>query len=708
MNGINLSPEQIKIVEQDEEQMLIEGYAGTGKSLTLLYKFINVLVREENKRILFVTYNSTLIDDTRKRLKDCKEYEENKERHIAEIMTFHEMASNILKQIKVIEKGTGKLSIEKIDQNRDMMIRRVAGILAKYTEKTSDIYKSIPQDERLYSTHNMVFVTEEISWIKAMGFTTIEKYLATDRIGRSKSIRLTRNQRKTIFKIFTEYQKEMEGNKYGRSLDLEDYALKILENDYLISDDLKYDYIFVDEVQDLDPMQIMALCKLTKRSIALSGDAKQRIYKKSPIKYEDLGLDIKQKGRRKVLNKNYRSTAQIVNLANELKFIDSENKFIEKQFVKQGERPIIKLTKDSLDTIKYLVREIKKIQKDNPSKTIAIVRREEVRKKTGNKKSTFRLKLEEMLLQSLIDINDYAYKFDSRKERQIFYTNAYDIKGLEFDVVFILDFNKTFYPLKKGLEKIIEKNEGKDEKLINEDVLDFVNTEKKLLYVAMTRAKEKLYLVANNCEKVLHISEFIYDFAFKDYLNIGFTEKEIDNLRYYYYENGRGRLYVEKEKAKENKIINDINFSLEEKEKSEVKTDREVQSLIQSKQIEKTSSDIDEPNKFEIDNKSNETRSIKIKVQIQSEKSEKVKSVNIKTEEIEKTKDVINDIVKPLLSKHKIKFIDNRHKKGALWVIGGLELNMIMRSLGQHGIVFIYKKEGGRATKNQAAWYLKK
>ena len=69
LEGINLSSEQIEIIEQEEEQLLIEGYAGTGKSLTLLYKFINVLVREEGKRALFVTFNSTLIEDTKKMLK---------------------------------------------------------------------------------------------------------------------------------------------------------------------------------------------------------------------------------------------------------------------------------------------------------------------------------------------------------------------------------------------------------------------------------------------------------------------------------------------------------------------------------------------------------------------------------------------------------------------------------------------------------------
>ena len=82
LEGIDLSQEQINIIEQDEDQLLIEGYAGTGKSLTLLYKFINVLVREENKRVLYVTYNNTLIEDTKKRLNTCSEYLENKDRHV--------------------------------------------------------------------------------------------------------------------------------------------------------------------------------------------------------------------------------------------------------------------------------------------------------------------------------------------------------------------------------------------------------------------------------------------------------------------------------------------------------------------------------------------------------------------------------------------------------------------------------------------------
>ncbi|MDD6794462.1 MAG: hypothetical protein PUE01_03465, partial [Clostridiaceae bacterium] len=70
--------------------------------------------------------------------------------------------------------------------------------------------------------------------------------------------------------------------------------------------------------------------------------------------------------------------------------------------------------------------------------------------------------------------------------------------------------------------------------------------------------------------------------------------------------------------------------------------------------------------------------------------------------------DKVDTFIKPLLNKHKIKFIDNRSKKGAFWVLGGLELNNIMKNFGQYGFVFIFKKQGGRASKNMPAWYLSK
>lgn len=660
LKGIELSPEQINIVEQEEDQLLIEGYAGTGKSVTLLYKFINTLIKEEdNQRILYVTFNSTLIQDTRKRLNTSRDYLDHKDRHEVKVVTFHSMATELLKELKVINRGVGNLTVEKVNKYKGDAYTRLTAILLQYKEETSDKYKSLSREERLYKTHDGHFITDEISWMKATGLVTKEKYLNVTRTGRSKSVRLTVNQRNTIFKIFEEYQHNLK-YKFGDQLDLEDYALKIVENPFLIEDKYKFDYIYVDEVQDLDPMQVKALCMLTKKSIVLSGDAKQRIYKKSPITYEEIGLRVKEKGKRKTLSKNYRSTAQIVRLANSLNFSDVEDKLEEKAFVKEGSRPIVYMSKDLKTAVKYIGEEIKKIFSQDPRKTIAVVHREEAKAKTGYGKSDFRISLEMRVLLSFSDIKSYGLKFDHEAEKQIFYTNSYDVKGLEFDAVFIIDFNERYYPNSKEIEKIKVDNEGKDIALVKEDIEDFKNREKKLLYVAMTRARENLYIIANSCPQIYNVSEFILDFNYEDYENKGFTKKEVEKLRMHH---------------------NFMNREKGAKEKQDI--------IDESKTIEEI-----------VENKSNDALS-------KEEIAASTENKSLDTPKIINTEAFIKHKLIPTLTQKGIKVIDKRANGGCLWVLGGKELNSYMAKLKEVGIKFNFSEKGGKVSGHKPSWFYK-
>ncbi|GEM_PF-945495 len=705
LEGIKLSEEQISIIEHDEDQLLIEGYAGTGKSLTLLYKFINVLVREEGKRILFVTFNDTLISDTRKRLASSKEYMENRDRHDAHIATFHEIASQILKKKMIIDKGVGRLTAKKVEQYRDISLRRIAAIAAKYTRPEEEEYKKLPREERLYSTHEHNFITDEIAWIKAMGFIEKEKYLETERTGRSKSIRLTRAQRKTIFKIYEEY-KELLKKRFHNHLDLEDYALSIIENSFLL-DDVKFDYIFVDEVQDLDPMQIKALCMLTKKSIILSGDAKQRIYKKSPIKYEDLGLKIREKGKRKTLNKNYRSTAEIVRLANSLQFLDDEDKLIEKLFVRSGERPFIYRNADLKRSVKYVVDVINKVHGEDPFKTVAIIHREEIKETTGYKSNT-RIELEVQLKNSVIDIEAYGKKFEQKQKRQVVYTNAYDVKGLEFDVVFILDFRTLYYPNKKEIDQIKLDNDGKDPALIDQDISEFVNREKKLLYVAMTRAKDKLYLVANGCKEDKFISKFICDFEPSLYEG-NFAKKQ-------FWTHPISKVEVVKSTVVKNKEIDiqqslektidlSSNISLKEVGKEETLNGKDKDGNLNNILREK---DTFTNNEIELEAKLKEKTISINEEKIKNDITKGPSTVGASFSERKVDNHLVgNDIVK-MLKEKKLEVIDKRAKGGALWVIGGNELKDFLKKLPTGGGSFVFASKGGKASKHRPAWYLKK
>lgn len=515
---IELSPEQIKIIDQDEEQMLINGYAGTGKSITLLYKFINTIIREiEPKRILYISYNNTLISDTKKRLYDSEAYMNNYKRHDVQVCTYHEMAYKLLKQIGVIQKSnTFKLTQDEIIKNDSIALRRISVIVERYKDQNSEEYNKTPQDERLFNTHNEYFVKEEIKWMKENGFITKDKYLEVERKGRSRSIRLTKKQRNTIFKIFEEYNNKLKVD-FHKHLDLEDYALEIIKNFEWMDKDYKYDYIFVDEVQDLQPMQIKTLVMLTKKSLVISGDPRQTIHRRSPYSYDKLGINLNEKGRRKLLNKNYRCSAEIMRLASSLNFDNGKFKEDRTHFIISGDKPVIIKCKDENSEIEYVINKIKEIFATNPKQSIAVIHREEDDTSRGNYTKSKLQKLKEHFFIS--STSNYSSKFDRSKPKQILYTSAYDVKGLEFDHVFLIQFDNYHYPQKYKIDELL-KNDEVDENILKDDIDEIKNIEKKILYVAMTRAKKNLYMTYSG-----EISEFYKDFDDSDYNLDNYSKK---------------------------------------------------------------------------------------------------------------------------------------------------------------------------------------
>ncbi|MCR8743911.1 3'-5' exonuclease [Romboutsia lituseburensis] len=506
---IELSPDQIKIIDHDEDQMLINGYAGTGKSITLLYKFINTIIREgEPKRVLYISYNHTLIADTRKKLQGSEAYRVNKQRHYVDVTTYHEMAYKLLKDLGVIDKKkNSKLTQDEIIRNESLALVRIGSVLNKYKTEGNKEFDSVPKDEKLYSTHNEYFVRDEIKWMKENGFITKEEYLEVERKGRSRSIRLTKKQRNTIFKIFVEYTRMLKEQFYNH-MDLEDYALELLNNNRWIDNNYKYDYVFVDEVQDLQPMQIKSLVMLTKKSLIISGDPRQTIHRRSPYSYEKLGININEKGRSRTLNKNYRCSAQIMRLANSLNFDNGDHKLDKRNFVRDGDKPIIVSCKNSESEIEYVIQKIKEIHLNNPNETVAIIHREESGLSIKCSENLNKLKRHFMYVA---DTKNYGAKFDPNSKKQIFYASAYDIKGLEFDHTFLIQFDDENYPKKSRIQELL-KNEDIDESMIKDDIDEIKNIEKKLLYVAMTRAKKNLYITYSD-----NISEFANDFDKQDY-----------------------------------------------------------------------------------------------------------------------------------------------------------------------------------------------
>ena len=492
MEGIKLSSEQIKVVDLSNEQLMINGSAGSGKSITLLFKLIKTMIKEEDgKKILYLSYNQALIDDAIKRANKSQIYSKHKKRHNVDFYTFHKMVYEVFHKMgKPIQKVNMKYN--RMEEVTDDAIRRIQSIMLPYTNTSDTKCQYSNPKERLYKTHTAKFIRDEIFWIKANGFITEESYMDAARVGRGTIPRLEKSQRKIIFDIYEQYQYDMK-NKYGKSMDLEDYALELIKIANSIPDKLKYDYIYIDEVQDLQPMQIKALTMMCKKQIVISGDNKQRIYKTSNHTYEALGLG---KLRRRNLLDNFRSTKQIMKLANSISFQDIDNdKESDVHCVREGLPPKISRFIESNQYLEYLSSRIKNIQLEDPYATIAVIIRNDDIIHTGNQSAIQKyLKMK----FSVIDINDYGRKYSyEKKEKQLIITDPYSVKGLEFDYVFIQEFDKNHYPLKSKLNAIDTFIEDKNKESGNykKDLDDIINNEKRILYVAMTRAKKHLEMM---------------------------------------------------------------------------------------------------------------------------------------------------------------------------------------------------------------------
>lgn len=71
------------------------------------------------------------------------------------------------------------------------------------------------------------------------------------------------------------------------------------------------------------------------------------------------------------------------------------------------------------------------------------------------------------------------------------------------------------------------------------------------------------------------------------------------------------------------------------------------------------------------------------------------------TDQNQESKKELGDI----LRKNEIQYIDNRKNGGSLWIIGGQELVPIVQECNEIGVTFHFKKGGGRASREQDAWW---
>ena len=133
---------------------------------------------------------------------------------------------------------------------------------------------------------------------------------------------------------------------------------------------------------------------------------------------------------------------------------------------------------------------INKIHILNPKETVAIINRAANQLWSGEDNVKKKL----LMMFSLSDIKNFNKKFNENEDKQIFYSDMFSVKGLEFDHVIIMNFNNKYLPNPKDLEKLSSFSSVGSE-AYEKDKENLLNDEKKLLYVAMTRARKTLTFI---------------------------------------------------------------------------------------------------------------------------------------------------------------------------------------------------------------------
>lgn len=250
-------------------------------------------------------------------------------------------------------------------------------------------------------------------------------------------------------------------NIKDKIIDSEDLSHMVYLKIALEGIDSKYIHVIVDEAQDYSCFEMLILKLLSKQnSLTIVGDLGQGIYSHKGIdSWEKLIRSVFEGDATYIsLTQSYRSTVEIIDFANIVLDKQDLNLTPAKPVLRHGDKPkIIKIenTIDGINKIDKIVKEVEDINK----KTVAIIC------KTYKQCTEIlkELKVQSNYQWSMIDENDSGIKGNR------IIIPSYMTKGLEFDATIVYNCD--------------EENYGEN------------NLDKKLLYVNLTRALHREYIM---------------------------------------------------------------------------------------------------------------------------------------------------------------------------------------------------------------------
>ena len=452
-----LHPAQQHLIEREYSgPARISGSAGTGKTIVALHRAVFLARRHPNANILLTTFSKTLANSLSIKLDRLVENEPNIRDRI-QTLSIRQVARDLYKQ------AYGEPNLAKPDEVRSLLITLATQIAPGQFS-----------DSFLWNEWKDIVDARQIqSW---------EAYKSVKRLGRK--TRVGNRQRELLWTIFSKAIDTIREQKQITQDGLFQQAAAHLEK----SETLPFDFAIVDEAQDIGIAAMQFLRVLGRRhpdSLFFTGDLGQRIFQQ-PYSWKSLGVDIR--GRSQSLKINYRTSHQIrqqadLLLPKAISDVDGNQESRDNTIsVFNGPMPKIEIC-DSQETEIQLMSEwiTQQLAEGLQPEEIGVFVRSNAQKD-----------------RAIAAVDKATTATEDTPLEAITVSTMHLAKGLEFRAVAVMACDDEVIPLQERVETISDEA----------DLEEVYNTERHLLYVACTRARDRLIISG-----VEPASEFLDDLA---------------------------------------------------------------------------------------------------------------------------------------------------------------------------------------------------
>lgn len=456
-----LHPAQRQMVERDYNgPARVSGSAGTGKTVVALHRAVYLARKDEDARILLTTFSDTLANVLR-----------------GQLIRLTWGTPKLAERIDVAAMDTVGIRLYSMEFGKPVFAsREEVSSLLQSAAKLVDGVKSSPA----------FLLSEWEDIVDAWQLDSWETYRDAKRLGRK--VRLPEAQRALLWQVFAKVRGELEqAGKITMAGMFSRLADAMSRRRHPVFDD-----VVVDEAQDIGVQQLRFLASIAgNRANALffAGDLGQRIFQ-LPFSWKSLGVDVR--GRSRTLHINYRTSHQIRSQADRL--LGSDVSDVDGNIetrkgtisVFNGPEPIIRSFASPDLESQAVGQWLKQCAAHGvlPQEIGVFVRSEaELPRAQAAVKAAG--------LQGRVLGREMA-----TEEGFVSITTMHLAKGMEFRIVAVMACDDEVIPSQARIESAADEAE----------LTEIYDTERHLLYVACTRARDSLHV-----SSVSPASEFLED-----------------------------------------------------------------------------------------------------------------------------------------------------------------------------------------------------